>query len=67
MPLALAPPVITAFAAIATYVAALTTALAANPVTYSAFATAMAAPGAALATALGLVAAATPSTIVRAT
>lgn len=61
LPIALGPPVVTAFAALATYVAALTAALVANPVLYTGFAAAMAAPGAALATALGLVGAAVPS------
>jgi hypothetical protein len=60
-PIALAPPVVTALAAVATYIAALTANLAANPVLYSAFAATMAAPGAAVATALGLVAGAVPS------
>jgi hypothetical protein len=60
-PIALAPPVVTAFEAVATYVAALTANLAANPAAYPAFAASMAAPGAALAVALGLVAGATPS------
>jgi hypothetical protein len=66
MPVALAPPIVTALAAVATYIAALTAALAANPALYPGFAAAMAAPGATVATALGLVAAATPSTLVKA-
>lgn len=66
-PIAYAAPVVSAFAAVATYVAALTAALAANPTTYTPFAAAMAAPGAALATALSLVAGATPTILTRAT
>ena len=64
-PVALAPAVLTAFAALATYVAALTSALVANPVAYSGFATAMAAPGATLATALGGLSGTVPSTLVK--
>ncbi len=64
VPLAQAPPVITAFGALATYAAALTTALA-TQATYALFQAAMVAPGATLATAMGLVAAATPTTIVK--
>ncbi len=65
MPVALAPPLVTALAAVAAYIAALTAALVANPAVYAGFAAAMAAPGATVATALGLVATAVPSTLTK--
>lgn len=67
LPIALAPPTIGGFAAIATYIAALTSALAANPSSYTPFAAAMAAPGAAVAAALGGLAATVPSLTTKAT
>lgn len=64
-PVALAPSVVTALTAIATYVAALTAALAANPTLYPPFAAAMAAPGATLAAALASVGTTIPATLVK--
>lgn len=67
LPIALAPPTIGGFAAIATYIAALTSALAANPSSYTPFAAAMAAPGATVAGALAGLAATVPSLTTKAT
>lgn len=67
LPLARALPTVTAFGAIATYIAAVTAAATANPASYTPFAAAIIGPGGTVATALGLVGAAVPTTVVSGT